>query len=78
LEAIRTNRTTGFALGGSTSPTPNTQIPMPIISQSDPELKAMLLQLNKKLDQPFKSYVVYTELKDVDDRMNEINTQSGK
>lgn len=63
IEAMRVNRT-GYAAGGAASST-NTVTPPQIVTMTDPQLLAVMMEVSKKLDNPTRAKVVYSDFENM-------------
>lgn len=75
IEAMRVSRT-GYAAGGAATST-NTVSQPQIITMTDPQLLAVMMEVSKKLDNPTRAKVVYSDFENMEAKVSDARSNFG-
>jgi hypothetical protein len=75
IESIRVNK--GYATGGTATTTTNTVYQPQIVTMTDAAMVSLLQSIDKKLDNPTRAKVVYTDFEDMQIKVNDVKSTFG-
>lgn len=76
IESIRVNK--GYATGGTATTTTNTVYQPQIVTMTDAAMVSILQSIDKKLDNPTRAKVVYTDFENMKTKVDDVYSTFGK
>jgi hypothetical protein len=77
IESIRVNRS-GYAAGGTVQQPASISVMPQVVTYTDTAMIALLQSINKKLDNPTRAKVVYSDFTNMEAKVNDVYDTFGK